>query len=78
MADGLVYSNLGKKPLGSISKDSIDDIVRTELQNSKSWFKLRNNIKSCKVCLFKNFCPPLSNIEKVMKKNDLCLINKKE
>ncbi len=78
MADGLIYSNIDKKPLGSINKDNIDDIIRKELQYDKTWFKIRNNIKPCKSCLFNNLCPPLSNIEKSMRKNDLCLINKEK
>lgn len=74
-ADGLVYSNINQKPLGSIDKNDIGDIIEEELKTGKSWFKVHKNLQSCKSCVFSNLCSPPSNIEKALRRNNLCSVN---
>jgi pseudo-rSAM protein len=71
--DGKVYADLNKGVIGNIYKDSIKDCIFREITEGKSWFQIRNNGK-CKECLYRELCPPISNYETVMDKENLCHI----
>ena len=73
--NGKIYSNLNGKNLGELEKDTIKDIIYQDLKAKNSyWLKSRVNVKPCKNCLNNFLCPPLSNYEYAMKKNNLCKI----
>lgn len=71
---GKVYSNLNKKRIGSIYINSFHDILYKELNNCISWRKVRKNVLPCKKCIYNMLCPPISNYEFALKKNNLCKI----
>jgi len=68
---GKVYSNLNAPKLGDI-KQNIKELVLKEMLSSNSWRKLRQNCVPCKNCNFNLLCPPISNLELSIKRNNLC------
>jgi len=75
-SNGSIYANPNKPRLGSLGADSLYEIIYKELSFGKSWRNLRKNVNPCKSCIYNLLCPPLSNYEYVIGKNNLCnLIN---
>ncbi len=72
-SDGKVYSNLNFQPLGNIYENSILKMIFKEVNQVKSWSFLRKNVSPCNNCLYKNLCPPISNLELYMKKFNFCI-----
>lgn len=71
-SDGFLYSNLNSQSLGSVHKDTILKMIFKEINQTKNWFILRNNVAPCSSCSYKNLCPPISNIELFMNKFNFC------
>ena len=48
-------------------EDAEASIASTDqLTKGKSWLRCRKDVKSCKSCIYQNFCPPISNYEYVI------------
>lgn len=73
-SNGNIHSNVTAAPLGKIGKTSLYDATYKEMLNGKSWRRLRSNVKPCKFCTLALLCPPLSNYEYVIGRNNLCHI----
>lgn len=71
-ANGDVFADVNKKAIGDIYHNSISELIWKELETGQSWFKTRKRQKPCNKCIFREFCPPTSNIEVALRKNDLC------
>ena len=76
MPNGDIHSNLNDSSLGNIEKQSVASMVFKELEKGGSWLRIRKNAKPCNECLYASMCPPLSNYEQAMGKNNLCTIIK--
>lgn len=74
LPNGDVYSNLNGNCLGNIKQDSFAAMAYKELSEGDSWMKVRRKVEPCKHCLFASMCPPLSNYEQAIGRNDLCTI----
>lgn len=74
MPDGSVYSSLNDAPLGKITEESWAGLMLKELKSGKSWLRVRRNIPPCNECVFSCICPPVSNYEKVIGRNNLCTL----
>jgi pseudo-rSAM protein len=72
LANGKVHANVNKKPLGKLGKISLYDMVFKEMKNGNSWRRTRNKVKPCADCLYCFICPPLSNYEYALGRNNLC------
>lgn len=72
MNNGNVYANLNKPSLGAWKKDSIKQILYKEMYHGKSWRRMRLKVEPCRHCILAALCPPLSNYEFALKRNDLC------
>ncbi len=70
--NGDIYSNVNESKLGVLGKNSIHEVLYKELIHSKSWRKVRRNLKPCKNCIFQSLCPPMNNYNYAIGKNDLC------
>ncbi|RPH33142.1 MAG: TIGR04150 pseudo-rSAM protein [Bacteroidales bacterium] len=70
---GNVFSNINAPKLGNLNQN-VKELVLKEILSSNSWRKLRQNCIPCKNCNFRLLCPPISNLELSMKKNNLCHI----
>lgn len=74
LANGGIYANVNKSRLGFLGKHSIYDIVFKEMKNGESWRLIRKNVLPCKSCTFEKLCPPISNYNVAIGKNNLCHI----
>lgn len=73
--NGLVFGNINTAPLGNIFECDIDNLVYKEIVQGKSWRKRRQFQWPCKNCIYKVICPPISNYERILKRNNLCQVD---
>lgn len=71
MPNGEAYANLNHPALGNIYIDSIYEIVQKEIDEGKSWFRIRNQAP-CNDCVYQWLCPPPSNYEIAIGRPNLC------
>lgn len=71
---GAVYANINSPKLGNIKKNDLLYMMYKELSKNRNWRLLRKNVAPCKKCVFKCICPPISNYEMILEKNNLCTI----
>lgn len=76
MPNGQTYSDLSFEPLGSLSTDSLSEIIYTELVTKNYWRKTRD-CTSCKTCIYRFLCPPPSEYELAMNFYKMCNLQKK-
>ena len=69
-----VYADINASCLGILGQNSIYDIMMKELIKGKSWRKIRRNVLPCKSCTYECLCPPISNYNTIIGRNDLCHI----
>lgn len=74
LEDGRVYANVNARLLGRLGQQSLYDLVDAELKSGASWRRLRSARKPCSGCVYNLICPPPTNYEYVLGKNDLCTI----
>ena len=67
-----VHSNLNLPSLGKLKNNDIPYFVNKEMLHGNSWFKSRNRVKPCNNCNLSGLCPPVSNLEYTLSKNNLC------
>lgn len=70
--NGDIYANVNASRLGVLGKDSIYDVLYKEMYRGQSWRRIRKNVGPCKCCTFQSLCPPLSNYNHIIGRNDLC------
>lgn len=75
MANGDVYANLNHPLLGNIFTHSVYEIVQKEIEEGKSWFRIRNQ-SPCNNCVYQWLCPPPSNYEIFIGRSNLCWVSK--
>lgn len=72
--NGDVYANLNFPALGNICSDSIYVLIQKEIDEGYSWFRIRNQPPCCN-CIYQWLCPPPSNYEILLGRQNLCNIN---
>ena len=72
MNDGNIYANVNQPSIGKLGKDSLYDVVRKEINNGRSWRKIRTNVTPCKNCVLNALCPPISNYEYTIGDYNVC------
>jgi len=73
-----IYANVNAPSLGILKRDSIYEVLIKEMSHNRSWRKIRKNVLPCKSCTFESLCPPLSNYNEVIKRNNLCHIKQEK
>jgi hypothetical protein len=73
MPNGDVYANVNHPPLGNIYTHSILEIVSKEVEDGKSWLRIRNQAP-CNECVYQWLCPPPSDHEITIGHSNLCHI----
>jgi len=73
--DGSIYANVNNPVLGNIENDKLINIVEKEMIENTAWRKIRDK-EPCDSCLYQYLCPSPSNYELVIKKPNLCTLNK--
>lgn len=72
MPDGKVYANLNNPPLGLISDSVYESIFKAMTENG-AWMKTRSQTP-CNQCIYQWLCPPPSNYESVLDRENLCCL----
>ena len=71
MPNGDAYANLNHPVLGNIYTSSFYEIVSKEIEEGTSWFRVRNQAP-CNDCVYQWLCPPPSNHEITIGRDNLC------
>ena len=71
MSNGDIYANVNYPILGNIHTHSIYEIISKELEEGRSWLRIRNQAP-CNTCLYQWFCPTPSNYEIAIGRPNLC------
>lgn len=71
-----VYSSINERSLGSLSQNTIQELVYKEMTQRNNWLKTRNK-KPCNNCIYQYLCPPPSKYESMIGKMNLCHIKQK-
>jgi len=74
LPDGSVKASKNSPILGNLKNNSILEIIYNELELNTAWRKVRDGYP-CNQCLYQFLCPPPSDHEIVIGKNNLCHIN---
>ena len=72
LSNGDVYANLNNPKIGKLGKDYLFDLMYKELNEGKSWTKVRKHVSPCKGCVYNALCPPISNYEYIIGRYNLC------
>lgn len=71
-----VYSSINERSLGSLSQNSIQELIYKEMTQRNNWMKTRDK-KPCSNCIYQYLCPPPSKYESMIGKMNLCHIKEK-
>ena len=71
MPNGDVFANVKYPSLGNIYSHSIYEIIHKEMQEGKSWFRIRNQ-SPCNNCVYQWLCPSPSDLEIAIGRPNLC------
>lgn len=71
LPNGDVYANLNHPSLGNIYVNNIHEILHKEVEEGKSWFRVRNQAP-CTDCVYQWICPSPSNYEIAIGRSNLC------
>lgn len=74
LPNGDIKANLNEQTLGNIDNDKVIDIINEEMMQNTAWRKTRSS-EPCNSCLYQYLCPPLSNYERVINKQNLCHVS---
>jgi len=74
LSNGHIHANVNAPRLGILGSNSIYEVVFTEMDQGNSWRRIRKKVEPCKRCTFEALCPPLSNYEYALGRNNLCHI----
>jgi pseudo-rSAM protein len=71
LCSGDVYSNLNERRIGTIDH-GVKSLLLKELSEGRGWFTLRKDLSPCNNCVYHQICPPISNYEYALSRNNLC------
>lgn len=77
LPNGDAYANLNHPSLGNIHNNNIHEILQKEVEEGKSWFRIRNQTP-CTDCVYQWICPSPSNYEIVLGRSNLCHIKEQQ
>lgn len=72
MPMGKMYANVNHACLGIFGKETLYHAVYREMESSTSWRRVRDRVTPCRSCIFNALCPPVSNYNYAIGRNDLC------
>lgn len=75
LPNGDIKANLNEETIGHLGKDRIIDVINHEMMQNTAWRKVRSS-EPCQNCVYQYLCPPLSNYERVIHRQNLCHVIK--
>lgn len=76
LSSGDIYSNVNENRIGTIDRE-IREVLVKEVHDGKGWFRIRKHLTPCKGCIYNQICPPISNYEYALSRNNLCTISER-
>lgn len=73
LPDGSIKANLNEQVIGHLDKDRIIDVISSEMKLNTAWRQVRSS-EPCKNCVYQYLCPPPSNYEKALNRQNLCCV----
>ena len=73
MSNGEVYANVKHPALGNIHSHSVYEIINKEIEEGRSWLRIRNQAP-CNQCIYQWLCPAPSDYEIEIGRPNLCHI----
>lgn len=76
----IIFPNASVKPalnsrvIGNLKSDELSMIIDKEIRRGNTWRLVRNKQEPCKDCLFRDICPPISDLEMCLGRYDLCTL----
>ena len=74
MQNGSITARMDGPTLGYVGRDELIDVIYKELVSNTAWRNIREG-EPCSQCVFQYLCPPPSNYESVIGKNNLCYVH---
>ena len=74
LSNGRIHANVNAPRLGILGSNTMYEVVYKEMDRGNSWRRIRKKVEPCKHCTFEALCPPLSNYEYALGRNNLCHI----
>lgn len=71
LSSGAVHSNINEGRIGTIDQ-GVKKFLLKELSEGRGWFRLRKDLIPCRNCIYQQICPPISNYEYALSRNNLC------
>lgn len=75
LPNGDVKANLNEERIGNVGSDRIIDVINDEMKKNTAWRRIRLSEPCCS-CVYQYLCPPISNYERALKKQNLCHVCK--
>ena len=75
LPNGDIKANLNEETIGHLGKDRIIDVINHEMMQNTAWRKVRSS-EPCQDCVYQYLCPPLSNYERLLHRQNLCHVLK--
>ena len=75
LPDGSVLANLNDEVVGNAITETLESIIRQEINSGKSWNRMRKGVNPCSDCIFQFLCPPISNYEIYLNRFNFCHIH---
>jgi len=75
MSNGDIYMAPNGPKAGNLDDKTIRQVIFEEIYSGENWMKTRMEAKPCDSCIYNFLCPPLSNYETVIGKNNLCHVS---
>jgi len=72
--NGKVYGSLHQPSVGSIAKSDLKTLIVSALKKKSGWTTTRGKLPVCGNGLYQKLCPPVSNYENAIGKNNLCTV----
>lgn len=74
MPNGDIFANTHFPPIGNITTHTIWEIVYNEMNQGRSWLRIRNQVP-CNECIYQWLCPSPSDYELDIGKPNLCHVH---
>lgn len=74
LPDGSIKANMNEQVIGNLNSNRIIDVISDEMKLNTAWRKVRSS-EPCKNCIYQFLCPPPSNYERALKRENLCNVS---
>lgn len=78
LPNGDVHASLYSESLGNIKSEKMLSLVEKELFVGRDWRCTRKQEIPCMDCCYSALCPPISDYERALGRNDLCKIRRQD